>query len=153
MVNYYNHFVPGLATQCAPRNNLLQKRQRWSWTTEHIETVYSVKCLLTSADILSHYDPSVPISLSCDASPVGIGAVIFHTFSNGTEKPIAYASCKLTTAEHKYAQIQKEALGIVFGVQKFCQYLLGCKFQLITDHKPLVTIFYHNKGIPEMASS
>ena len=90
----------------------------------------AVKKLLTSADTLSHYNPSVPISLSC---AVGIGVVIFHTFPDSTEKPIAYASRKLTAAEHNYAQIQKETLGIVFGVLKFRQYLLGQKFQLITD--------------------
>ena len=93
------------------------------------------------------------MSLACDASPVGIGAVIFHTFPGDKEKPVAYVSHKLTAAEQNYAKIQKEALGIVSGVQKFRQYLLGRKFQLITDHKPLVTIFHSNKGIPEMAAS
>ena len=105
MVNY-DRFVPGLATTCAPLNSLLQKNTQWNWTSQHVEAVTAVKKL-------SHYDPSVPISLSCDASPVGIGAVIFQTFPDGTEKPIAYASRKLTAAEHNYAQIQKEALGIV----------------------------------------
>ena len=105
MANYYDHFVPGLATNCAPLNDLLQKNKQWNWTSEHVEAVKSVKRLLTSADTLSHYDPSLPISLSCDASPVGIGAVIFHTFPDGTDKPIAYASRKLTAAEHNYAQI------------------------------------------------
>ena len=92
MVNYNDHFVPGLATSCAPLNNLLKKNKQWNWTTEHVEAVKSVKKLLTAADTLLHYDPSVLLSLSCNASPVGIRVVIFHTFSYGTEKPIAYTS-------------------------------------------------------------
>ena len=49
----------------------------------------TVKASLTSVDTLTHYDSSLPLSLACDASPVGIGAVIFHTFPGG--KPVAYA--------------------------------------------------------------
>ena len=153
MVQYYDRFIPGLATDCAVLNDLLQKKSKWQWTTTHAKAVNAVKTALTSADILTHYDPSLPLSLACDASPVGVGAVIFHTFPGGKEKPVAYASRKLTSAEQNYAQIQKEALGIVFGVQKFKQYLMGRKFQLLTDHKPLITIFHPNKGIPEMAAS
>ena len=73
MANYYNRFVPGLATNCAPLNDLLQNNKQWNWTSEHVEAVKSVKRLLTSADTLSHYDPSLPISLSCDASPGVLG--------------------------------------------------------------------------------
>ena len=79
-----------------------------------------------------------------------MGAVLSHTFPDGTEKPIAYASCKLSKAEQNYAQIQKEALGIVYGVQKIGQYLLGRKFKLYTA---LLTIFHPQKGIPEIAAS
>ena len=153
MVQDYDYFVPGLANNRAVLNDLLQKNYKWNWTSKHTGAIETVKASLTSADTLTHYNPSLPLSLAYDASPVGIGAVIFHTFPGGTEKPVAYASRKLTAAEQKYAQIQKEALGIVFGVQKFRQYLLGCKFQLITDHKLLMTIFHPNKGILEMAAS
>ena len=153
MVQYYDRFIPGLATDCAVLNDLLQKHSKWTWTPEHAIAMEAVETSLTSADTLTCYDLSLPLSLACDASPVGIGAVIFHTFPGGIEKPVAYASCKLTVAEQNYAQIQKETLGIVFGVQKFRQYLMGRKFQLITDHKPLVIIFHPNKGIPEMAAS
>ena len=65
--NYYDCFVPGLATTCAPLNGLLQKNTQWNWTSQHVEAVTAVKKLLTSADMLSHYDPSVSISLLSDA--------------------------------------------------------------------------------------
>ena len=49
--------------------------------------------------------------------------------------------------------MNKSTLAIVYGIQKFCQYLLGRKFNLITDHKPLLTIFHPTKGITETAAS
>ena len=152
MINYYDKFLPGLATKCACLNDLLHKDKKWRWTKNHAKAVQVVKETLSSIDTLTHYDPKLPLTLSCDASPVRVGAVISHVFPDGKEKPIAYASRKLTKAETNYAQIQKEALSIVFGVQKFRQYLLG-KFKLYTDHKPLLSIFHPQKGIPEVAAS
>ena len=153
MVNYYDRFTPGLATRCAILNDLLHKESTWCWTVEHSQAVDTIKEALTSSTTLSHYDPKLPLSIACDASQVGIGAVLFHTLPDNVEKPIAYASRKLSKAEKNYTQIQKEALAILYGIQKFRQYLLGRKFNLITDHKPLLTIFHPAKGIPETAAS
>ena len=132
---------------------MLHKESIWCWTVEHSQAVDTIKEALTSSTTLSHYDPKLPLSIACDASQVGIGAVLFHTLPDNMEKPIAYASRKLRKAEKNYAQIQKEALAIVYGIQKFRQYLLGRKFNLITDHKPLLTIFHPARGIPETAAS
>ena len=119
MVNYYDRFTPGLATRCAILNDLLHKESTWCWTVEHSQAVDTIKEALTSSTTLSHYDPKLPLSIACDASQVGIGAVLFHTLPDNVEKPIAYASRKLSKAEKNYAQIQKEALAIVYGIQKF----------------------------------
>ena len=49
----------------------------------------------------------------------------FHRLQDGSERPVAFASRSLAPAEKGYAQLDKEALLIVFGVKKFNQYLLG----------------------------
>ena len=69
------------------------------------------------------------------------------------ERPLAFASQSLNDTEKKYAQIDKEALALVFGVEKFHKYIFGQPFTLLTDHKLLLGLFQEGRAIPEMASS
>ena len=86
--------------------------------------------------VLQCYDPSKPVGVQVDASQSDLEAVVMQ---NG--QPIAYASKSLTTSQQAYAQIEKEALALVFGCEKFHHYLYGRDFIVETDHKPLeVTI-------------
>ena len=153
LLNYYGKFIPNLASLLHPLNSLLQHDQPWRWTPDCEEAFQQAKQALTSSNVLVHYDPALPLTLAGDASAYGIGAVISHTMPDGTERPIAFASRTLTSSERNYAQLEKEALSLVFGVKRFHQFLYGRKFTLVTDHKPLTAIFGAKKGIPSLAAA
>ena len=72
-----------------------------------------------------HYDSSRPLRLEYGASSVGLGAVISHEMPDGSHRPVAFASRTLSSAEKNFAQIEKEALALVFGVKNFHEYLYG----------------------------
>ena len=99
-----------------PLNQLLENNHQGKWTEQCETAFYNVKEMITSEQVLTHYDPSLPLRLACDASPVGIGAGLSHMMNDGTERPIAFTSRTLTKTEQGYAQIDKEALAIdLFG--------------------------------------
>ncbi|KAJ7995326.1 hypothetical protein DPEC_G00243390 [Dallia pectoralis] len=153
LLNYYGRFVPSLATKLKPLHQLLCRGKTWKWTEQCDEALVKTKEALLKSEALTHFDPALPIQLACDASPYGVGAVVSHIMPNGEEKPIAFASRTLNKAECNYAQIEREALSIVFGVRKFHQYLYGRKFTLLTDHRPLTSIFGPYTRIPSLAAS
>ncbi|XP_021359256.1 uncharacterized protein K02A2.6-like [Mizuhopecten yessoensis] len=146
LVNYYGKFLQNLSTVLRPLHQLLEKDTKWSWTQDCQVAFDKVKQMMVSERVLTHYDPNLPVILSCDASPFGLGAVLSHKLPSGDEKPIAFASRSLNAAEKQYAQIDKEAVGIVWGIKRFHPYLYGRHFTLVTDHQPLVSIFNLQKG-------
>ncbi|CAM1298625.1 Uncharacterised protein at_DN2364 [Pycnogonum litorale] len=151
LLNYYSKFLPNTATTLSPLYKLLQKNVRWKWDKEQNNAFTLAKSLLNSSNLLVHYDPNEDI-LACDASSYGISAILSHKYSDGTEKPISYASRTLSKAERNYSQLDKESLAIIFGVTKFDQYLRGRRFTIITDHRPLITLFSPTTATPQFAS-
>ncbi|XP_063366282.1 uncharacterized protein K02A2.6-like [Cydia amplana] len=152
LIVYYSKCVANVSTILAPLYMLLRAGVKFEWNDECQVAFDRVKTALCSSKVLVHYSVTLPLVLTSDASSVGVAAVISHLTAEG-ERPIAYASRTLTAAERAYAQIDREALGIVFGIRKFHQYLYGRKFILRTDHKPLTHIFGNKVGIPVMAAS
>jgi len=144
MVNYYSHFLPELSTVLEPLYRLLKKSVRFVWSKPQDEAFANVKALMQKSNFLCHYRADLPIRLTTDGSPVGVGAVLSHIVGD-EEKPIAFASRTLTPAEKNYSQLDREALAIIFAVRKFSQYLYGRQFHIVTDHLPLVSIFSNKK--------
>ena len=90
--------------------------------------------------------------LSCDVSPYGIGAVLSHQMSDGSDKSVAFESRTLAPAERNYAQI-KQGLAIIFGVNIFHKYVYGRDFVIQTDHRPLLGLLKEDKMISPLASA
>ena len=153
LINYYGKFIPNAATILAPLNDLLRKDAKWKWAEKCQKSFELAKQTLTSSDVLMHYNPDLPICMAGDASAYGIGAVIAHVLPDGTERPVAFASRTLTSSEKNYAQVEKEALSLIFGVKRFHSYLYGRSFTIVTDHKPLTAILGPKKGIPPLAAA
>ena len=148
LVNYYSKFIPNLSFLCEPLNGLLRKEVTWNWDRRCKQAFQGLKRKLVSAQVLVHYDVSLSLKLECGASSYhGFGAAISHSMPDRVDKLIAYASRSLSSAEKNYSQLEKEALALIFGVKRFHQFLYGRSFKLITDHKPLATIFGDKQGI------
>ena len=153
LVTYNAKFVPSLSHVLQPLNLLLHKNQKWMWKSAQQSAFDKAKQLLCKPCTLAHYDVKKPIKVYCDASPKGLGACLVHVMPNGFEQPVAYASRSLQPAEQRYAQIEREALGIIFAVRRFHQYLYGRSFTLVTDHRPLCRIFGSKEAIPPLAAA
>ena len=136
-----------------PFYELSRKDNPWKWDASCDQAFQSIKKILVSPIALAHDDPSLPLILAADASATGIGAVLYHRYPDGREKAIAHTSKTLTQTEQKYSQIEKEGLALIYGTCKFDQFIRGRKFILLTDHKPLVSIFGSKKGIPVVSAN
>lgn len=152
MLTYYSRFIPNYSTISYPIRTLLKKKHRFAWTPECQATFEALKTEMCSDRILTPYNPSLPIILTTDASPVGVAAILSHSVNN-QERPIAYVSRSLTESEMNYSQLDREALAIIFAVSRFYNYLYGRHFYLVTDNEPLSRIFSENRALPQMTSA
>lgn len=146
LVNFVGKWIPNLATLTDPLRELLRLGLGKSasvekfWTSKQNEAFEALKHILANIRSLGYYNPSDKTQVIADASPVGLGAVLVQ-IGEGGPRVIAYGHKALTDCEKRYCQTEKEALALVWAVEHFKIYLFGKAFELISDHKPLETIF------------
>ena len=140
ITGYYRKYIKDYAKLAKPLTSCLKKGSKIEHTNEFIECVKRFKHILSNNPLLQFPDFNQPFVLTTDASNFALGAILSQG-PIGSDKPIAYASRTLGSAETNYSTIDKECLGIVWACKYFRPYLYGRKFVIVTDHKPLVHLF------------
>lgn len=152
-VNYYGKFVKNMMNLRGPLIELTIDGAEFKWGERQEKAFLDLRKIMESELVLTHYDPLKKIVVAADASAYGMGGAIMHEFPNGSLHPIIHVSKAFSAAQKNYSQIEKEAEALVFTVKRCHKYLFGRKFELHTDHKPLLTIFGSKKGIPVITAS
>lgn len=141
LITYVGRFIPHLAAKTEPLRQLLRAGVVFRWEETHRRAFGLIKEAIGDIGYLGFFNKNDKTKLIADASPNGLGAVLLQENAEGETRIIAYASKALTDLEKKYFQTEREALALVWGVEKFSLYLLGRHFQLITDCKALKFLF------------
>lgn len=131
LMDYYRKFVKAYDSTAAPLNCMLWKG-RFKWMEESKLAFKQLKNALISPPVLAMPNFGEDFVLECDASKVGIGAVLMQK-----GHPLAYISQGLKGRALSLSIYEKEMLSILLAIQKCRQYLLGCRFIIRTDQRSL----------------
>jgi transposase InsO family protein len=140
LVNYLCRFIPNLADISEPLRRLTKKDAVFTFGKDQLDSFNKLKEVLSNHTTLGFFDVDAVTKVIADASPIGMGAILIQ-MQEGVPRVISYANRSLSDVERRYSQTEKEGLALVWACERFKSYLLGIKFELLTDHKPLLSIY------------
>lgn len=138
LISFYRKYIPSFSLIAQPLHRLLRKDVIFEWSAE---CKFAFDKLIEAVEkniILKYPDFSKEFYLTTDASNFGLGAVLSQRGDDGTDRPLAFISRSLNPAEQNYSTTEKECLAIVWAIHDFRHYLIGRKFTIFSDHRPLV---------------
>ena len=143
-MNQYVKFVPNLSTLCPPLRSLLNKKSTYHWNDSH-------RAQIVNIIENNHLDIKRPSRLKTDAS----GSGLVFTLEKGDSEAwitIAFTTRFSTSHEMKCSTNELEMLGVVWATKHFKNYVYGSEFEIVTDHKALMSASNANHGNKDMHS-
>uniref|UniRef100_A0A2N9IRP1 Reverse transcriptase n=1 Tax=Fagus sylvatica TaxID=28930 RepID=A0A2N9IRP1_FAGSY len=132
LASFYRRFVKDFSTLAAPLTEIVKKSVGFKWGSEQDRAFIEIKERLCGAPLLALPDFSKTFEIECDASGIGIGAVLMQE-----KRPIAYFSEKLNGAALNYPTYDKELYALVRALETWQHYLWPKEFVIHTDHESL----------------
>ena len=121
--NFYRRFIRSKIT--TPLTRLVQKGSPFAWGPTEQQSFKGLKSLFTSAPILQHFLPSLPVIFETDASDFAIAGILPYPDPEKRFRPVVYFSRKLQPAESNCEIYDKEMFGIVEAFRQCRPYLEG----------------------------
>lgn len=142
LLTFLSPFIRNFASKTEPLRELVRKYSEWSWGQRQDEAFMQIKkSIIDNVQTHGFFQTKARTVMFTDASMVGLGAVLCQLQQDNSWQVIEFASKTLTDVERRYPQTQREALAVVWAVEKFHYYLLGNKFTILTDHRALEFIY------------
>lgn len=151
LTGYFSQYVQGYAQVTRPLTSLLHKDTPCARTEEQEASFEKLKYILTDKPILKLYDPLAETEVHCDASQLGLGAILLQKDEQALMHPVAFASRQTTTEESRYHYTQLETLAVVWSLQKIRTYLIGRKFKVVIDCTDVRWTFSKKNIVPRIA--
>jgi len=148
--SYFRSYIDGFADTARSLTDLTRKHvpNRVPWSDVHQRALESLKTKLCDATRLHTVEYGKPFGLLVDASGIAVGGCLIQWELGGQEKPIAFASAKLTDTQRAWATIEREAYAVIFALRKFKTFIFGARIIVYSDHNPLT---YLNDCVPKSA--
>jgi len=141
LTNFVSGHITDYANIKAPLYDLLKREKRYEWTANHQECFENLKKQLTT-QATAYYNPEWNTTVVCDASGIGLGAVLIQEHPITKQRVIVETISRvLSEIEKRYSTIEKESLSIVWACEKLRMYLEGGEFKIITDCRAAELIY------------
>jgi hypothetical protein len=136
LASFYRRLIPNFAEIARPLTRLLKKDVPFTWDKAQQTAFDTLKEILCSDTVLAYPDFSAQFLLTTDASRTALGAILSQV-QGGVERPLAYASRQVNSAERNYSASELELLAVTWVARYFRFYLYGSRFLHRTDHSAL----------------
>ena len=134
-----------MSSLSSPLRPLLIKKSVYQWNDEHTKAFEELKQQIVNIKENKHFDIKWMLRQKTYASHSGLGATL-EQWDGENWVTIAFASRFLNNHESKYSTNELELLGVVWATEHFKNYLYGAEFEILTDHKALLSALNANQS-------